>query len=58
MFTKPGRTQSEQAEAHGNACLEYAREALAAGNPNEAEAQVNAAENWFRAARNMNGEGR
>lgn len=51
MFTKPGRTQSEQAEAHGNACLEYAREALAEGKPHEAEAHVNAAENWFRAAR-------
>ena len=51
MYAKPGRTQSQQAEAHGDACLTYAREELANGRPNAAAEQVDAAENWFARAR-------
>ena len=53
MFTINGRTDAQQAMAHGEACLTYAREALAEGRTMEAEGHVYAAENWFRIA---NGE--
>lgn len=51
MFTINGRTQSQQASAHADACLAYAREALAAGDTAEAQRHVNAAEAWNNRAR-------
>lgn len=55
MFTINGRTQSEQAERHGDACMQYAREALAAGDADYAEAKLHAAELWFAESRRIAG---
>lgn len=51
VYTIDGRTPAEQMIRHGEACMEYAREELAAGNLGKAEAHLHAAENWFTSAR-------
>lgn len=51
MFITPGRTEAEQMFAHADACMEYAREALAEGKTLEAERQVTAAQLWTDRAR-------